>query len=187
MRGTALLFLGALVAILICSPAQAATVVIDFNDPSGLKSSPTRFEEDGFTVSLVQDHLDYWNPSIGGGGSDDTPYVGTDALNTSTGIIELTGGVFDLASLDAIWVVGGDPNYLQSSAGGNLLFESNGTHYFSGPEWSNLTWLRLVINEPIGGPGWDNITVNTVVPVPAAVWLFGSALGFLGWMRRNAA
>lgn len=26
-----------------------------------------------------------------------------------------------------------------------------------------------------------------VVPVPAAVWLFGSALGALGWMRRKAA
>lgn len=33
-------------------------------------------------------------------------------------------------------------------------------------------------------------TVNfstAVVPVPAAVWLFGSALGLLGWMRRRAA
>jgi len=28
---------------------------------------------------------------------------------------------------------------------------------------------------------------NTVVPVPAAVWLFGSALGMLGWARRRAA
>ncbi len=27
----------------------------------------------------------------------------------------------------------------------------------------------------------------SVVPVPAAVWLFGSALGMLGWMRRRAA
>lgn len=26
-----------------------------------------------------------------------------------------------------------------------------------------------------------------VVPIPAAVWLFGSALGLLGWMRRTAA
>lgn len=27
----------------------------------------------------------------------------------------------------------------------------------------------------------------TAVPVPAAVWLFGSALGMLGWLRRKAA
>jgi hypothetical protein len=25
------------------------------------------------------------------------------------------------------------------------------------------------------------------IPVPAAAWLFGSALGLLGWMRRRAA
>ncbi len=25
-----------------------------------------------------------------------------------------------------------------------------------------------------------------VIPVPAAVWLFGSALGLLGWIRRKA-
>ena len=28
---------------------------------------------------------------------------------------------------------------------------------------------------------------SSAVPVPAAVWLFGSALGLLGWMRRKAA
>ncbi|MEQ1802477.1 MAG: VPLPA-CTERM sorting domain-containing protein [Gammaproteobacteria bacterium] len=39
----------------------------------------------------------------------------------------------------------------------------------------------------------DNIPVtfalfsyHAVVPVPAAVWLFGSALGAMGWMRRKA-
>jgi hypothetical protein len=30
----------------------------------------------------------------------------------------------------------------------------------------------------------DNINA-TVVPVPAAVWLFGSALAGLGWLRRK--
>jgi len=62
----------------------------------------------------------------------------------------------------------------------------------------------------IGGPGsvcadpdayvfWDGIhpTANShellgdfafaAIPVPGAVWLFGSALGLLGWLRRRAA
>jgi len=32
---------------------------------------------------------------------------------------------------------------------------------------------------------FDNVQLQ-VVPVPAAVWLFGSALGLLGWMNRRA-
>lgn len=34
--------------------------------------------------------------------------------------------------------------------------------------------------------GWVLTTTLTTVPVPAAVWLFVSALGLLGWMRRKA-
>jgi hypothetical protein len=37
------------------------------------------------------------------------------------------------------------------------------------------------------GAGWygmDNLTYS-VVPIPAAVWLFGSALAGLGWLRRK--
>lgn len=33
---------------------------------------------------------------------------------------------------------------------------------------------------------YASLLVATVVPVPAAVWLFGSALAGLGWMRRRA-
>jgi hypothetical protein len=66
------------------------------------------------------------------------------------------------------------------------------------------------VDQIIGGPGSEEIVVlwcdNSsgcfdetagegstyrltlqVVPVPAAVWLFGSALGMLGWIRRRAA
>ncbi len=38
----------------------------------------------------------------------------------------------------------------------------------------------------LGSTGGERMTF-TVVPVPAAAWLFGSALGLLGWMRRRAA
>ena len=37
-----------------------------------------------------------------------------------------------------------------------------------------------------GSPDVYAIFSTTVVPVPAAVWLFGSALGLLGWIRRRA-
>jgi len=38
------------------------------------------------------------------------------------------------------------------------------------------------------GKGLSHITFyDTAIPVPAAVWLFGSALGLLGWMRRKAS
>jgi len=37
------------------------------------------------------------------------------------------------------------------------------------------------------GWGVENVRMDVqVVPVPAAIWLFGSALGLLGWMRRKA-
>lgn len=35
--------------------------------------------------------------------------------------------------------------------------------------------------------GFDNIELGQLIPVPAAVWLFGSALGLLGWMKRRQA
>ena len=31
----------------------------------------------------------------------------------------------------------------------------------------------------------SHVSAFTAVPIPAAVWLFGSALGFLGWTRRR--
>lgn len=36
-----------------------------------------------------------------------------------------------------------------------------------------------------GGLIFSAAAAPTVVPVPAAVWLFGSALGLMGWMRRR--
>ena len=38
-----------------------------------------------------------------------------------------------------------------------------------------------------GGEAMTFSTINPAVPVPAAVWLFGSALGLLGWVRRRVA
>ncbi|MGI9341666.1 MAG: VPLPA-CTERM sorting domain-containing protein [Gammaproteobacteria bacterium] len=49
--------------------------------------------------------------------------------------------------------------------------------------------LHIQTGDPCCSGGslfWDDVSL-TAVPVPAAVWLFGSALGILGWMRRKTA
>jgi hypothetical protein len=63
-----------------------------------------------------------------------------------------------------------------------------------------LDGVRYEIEGTVSGLGGDTFTLTTetgnsssyevafttaVVPVPAAVWLFGSALGLLGWIRRR--
>lgn len=51
--------------------------------------------------------------------------------------------------------------------------------------WDGVT---LVLGSTIPlGTGGANQLVFSAVPVPAAVWLFGSALGLLGWARRRSA
>jgi hypothetical protein len=49
------------------------------------------------------------------------------------------------------------------------------------------------VNDPGCTPGANSsdvfaqwrVNATTVVPIPTAIWLFGSALGLLGWMRRK--
>ena len=61
-------------------------------------------------------------------------------------------------------------------------------------------FVRFASVDSVGMTGWDFSRFNDVgdddaplfwgnfqvVPVPAALWLFGSALGLLGWIRRRA-
>ena len=62
-------------------------------------------------------------------------------------------------------------------------------------DWQEF-WIQVIAEDgPLalvsdfatsGLVGGGNITVqDSVIPVPAAFWLFGSALGLLGWMRRR--
>jgi hypothetical protein len=49
-------------------------------------------------------------------------------------------------------------------------------------EWTSL--LSVSIEAHNGAGSIDNIVISQV-PVPAALWLFGSALAGLGWLRRK--
>jgi hypothetical protein len=70
---------------------------------------------------------------------------------------------------------GGQVQLVASGLGETLVF---------GEQWSGLTRVEFGSAGSNGGQEIDNIVVNAV-PIPAAVWLFGSALAGLGWMRRK--
>ena len=114
-----------------------------------------------------------------------------------------TGGDFANSS-SALYNVGGNANCINRTIGGDdsstgdvrglsTLAASGGcdatsgafTHYtvasYTGPGGQ----LILSNGIPIGSANTNYLTFS-VVPVPAAVWMFGSALGLLGIARRRA-
>jgi hypothetical protein len=165
---------------------QANAVTITFNDP-GLSESFQRdtnsLETQGyiFSAGLDSPFFDI--------APDSDPFLvlfGSETGETLS-ITEASGSTFSLSSLEfyspaveAISFIG----YLEGGGTvqlGLISGSSPETFNFDG-SWSNLTGIDVYT----GATGFqlDNIVV-TAVPVPAAVWLFGSALAGLGWMRRK--
>jgi len=62
--------------------------------------------------------------------------------------------------------------------GGQLILET--------ADWFNDNAGNCEADECDSAGSRMTLNVTSVVPVPAAVWLFGSALGLLGWVRRRA-
>jgi len=70
----------------------------------------------------------------------------------------------------------------------------NGLDWLGGyyaDRFENGAWLDQLADKPFGGDAWPVTFPGMwadveLVPIPAAVWLFGSALGLLGWVRRRA-
>jgi hypothetical protein len=94
------------------------------------------------------------------------------ALNSEGGIAGATGVAGSRYWIDIPW----------GTAYSNLAVEfANGT----GASWFYEGTGACGFNVGCSAEGWALFT--PVVPVPAAVWLFGSALGLMGVMRRKLA
>ena len=96
------------------------------------------------------------------------------ALNSAGGIEGATGVAGSRYWIDVPW---GTSNFAGLPL--NVEFAS-----VSGTNWVNSGQGACGFVPGCDVEGWALFT--PVVPVPAAVWLFGSALGVMGWMRRKA-
>jgi len=106
------------------------------------------------------------------------------------------GERFDLHSFDAGFF--GDPigqvtltGYRDGTSVISETFTGIGDYFetiAAGAGWSNLDSILFNVSNPLNNAGAiDNIRAYSAsaIPLPAAVWLFGSALAGLGWLRRK--
>lgn len=90
----------------------------------------------------------------------------------------------DYSAIPGTRIVGGDDVAVGPMRQGQLYATS----------MSSFDGIALIMRSDLwnnlgpGGTSTDGLQLTfSVVPVPAAIWLFGSALGLLGWSRRGSA
>lgn len=105
-------------------------------------------------------------------------------LSTAGGSLQFHAGTWEV-------------NNFSNETSGQVLYLKKGTIDFLRVSWDEPTLTGLTevaigasVQEKFQlGPNpirWVESGTLTAVPIPAAVWLFGSGLGLLGWFRRKS-
>jgi hypothetical protein len=196
--------------LLTAANAQAATTYLSlWGNPEGPVNAPVQLQSD-FTLTPEAGQIDFVSTPVQFSTCPWICEVGATALGSADSSFSLSqdaGLAFDLTSFSFQLFPQGDPE-LQGSAFLTLQGEKlngqtvstvmeifpatygndfNFSTYTDDPAFSNftrLTTLTFSMETYSEAPvNISSVAVN-VVPVPAAVWLFGSALLSLGWLRR---
>jgi hypothetical protein len=117
------------------------------------------------------------------GGAQGTVYSGS--ITFSQEIVGLIYNRFENCNSHDIF---GAPGTTYPGAGGASCGEVQNFDFARPADnWITLSADRKTLTFSQYTPhDMDQIRILTVVPVPAAVWLFGSALGVLGWLKRRS-
>ena len=117
------------------------------------------------------------NDTVANGNGDiwTVTYTLTGLVDDGNGGWTATGGSGSMNDGGAPVILTG----LQDGSGYAFIFANDGHRLDGDPGvgWVGRGWLT--------GGGTDDWLVTAVIPVPAAIWLFPSALAALGWMRRR--
>jgi hypothetical protein len=188
-----LLFIFVLGFSLVSGAANAATTVIDFEDfATGQFASPVITQ--GFVIDPALAEFDAAIfTDIGPVGS--VKKLGL-CLHCGDGpegisIYRNDGNVFELDSFDLAFHDLVFPGLITGhlSGGGTVSTGINTTGIIVFDEvWVGLSSVDITFTAPASNDFQvafiDDITLQAV-PVPAAIWLFGSGLTILGWLRRR--
>ena len=164
----------------ISGAAHASTITVDF-DGIALGTGAGSLETQGYIFESTN--------GVNGCNGNNCLFSQSDMPFDTTQVLfrKADNGAFSLESLEVVF---GDRVFGQTTSGETIYSESFSFGFrevFVGDaSWSSMEWVAVSYTDPDGffGASIDNVWVSAV-PVPAAVWLFGSALAGLGWMRRK--
>lgn len=193
-----------LAALTMVGTAHAGTVTIDFDDTLPTYFNLPTYQEDGFTLTsntpdatLIDDNNTV-RQSIGifsGGTDSQSIFWGANGQTSTLGLSNDLGLSFDVLSLDAssLYNAAGVLNLSGTLAGGGTVTENivldGALSTYNLSNMTGITDLSISFDGATYDAPFDldNISMS-VVPIPAAAWLFGSGLlGLAGWLGRRRA
>jgi len=201
-------YFAAAVLTILATVAQAAPVTINFEEFSAQPvANPTTLQSQGFNISgggsEGTNGFAAMALKTGANGtlvfSGDAKGIPLDGFGPEVAFtLERSDGTaFALYSVDFMGSgVGTGSIFGYTDDGRTITNDANYFFYeyvdFGTADWLNITGAQFLVR----GDGFtdccqayaeiDNIVVGAAVPIPAAVWLFGSALALLGWIRQHS-
>jgi len=188
--------------------AQAIAAKIDFDSAPLGSSNPLII--DGFRFDAISETYEFSPPLVGFDQSVVAESAGDNALrivgtggpgpfgNTSYISVTMTaadGGPFAFYGADFSTALYLDPAVMDAGITGHLVGGGFAAGPFGSGDWLNLESVEFYLGAGfLEGGGIQSqslleITIDNVnaqvVPLPAAAWLFASAIAGLGWLRRK--